>query len=84
MDRLIPVPPHSAGVTEAVPDSDGIEGAHVLADEARQRLRRSGFTDEEIDTWADTYVAAQHSGDVETFVAWIAAQEDRHGWFPAA
>ena len=30
MSRLIPEPPRSDGVTEAVPGSDGIEGPHVL------------------------------------------------------
>lgn len=84
MDRLIPEPPHSAGVTEAVPESDGIEGAHVLADEARECLRPAGFTDREIDTWAEAYVAGEHSGDVESFVTWISDHEHRHGRFPAA
>ena len=83
MDRLLPELPRAAGVAEAVPDSDGIEGAHVLADEARERLRLSGFTDDEIDAWADAYVAGEHSGDVETFMVWIADQERRHGCFPA-
>ena len=83
MHRLFPERPRAAGVTETVPDSDGIEGAHVLADEARERLRLSGFTDAEIDSWAEAYVAGEHSGDVDTFVAWIADQEHRHG-FPAA
>jgi hypothetical protein len=83
MDGLFPEAPHDAGVLEAVPGSDGIEGAHLLADAARQRLRRVGFTDRQIDAWAKAYVAEQHSGDLESFIAWIAREEQRHG-SPAA
>lgn len=84
MDELVPEPPHCAGVAEAIPGSDGIEGAHVLADEAREQLRPFGFTDDEIDAWAEAFVAEEHSGDIETFVGWIAEQERHHDDIPPA
>ena len=84
MNKLVPELPHWAGVAETIPGSDGIEGAHLLADEAREALRRSGFADEQIDAWAEAYVADEHSGDVDSFVDWIAEQERRHGDIPAA
>jgi hypothetical protein len=83
MDRLSPESPHGVGVAEAVPGSGGIEGAHLLADEARDCLRKSGFTDGQIDAWAEAYVAGEHSGDVDTLLAWIAEQEHCQGSFPA-
>jgi hypothetical protein len=78
MDNLSPERPRRVGVAEAVPGPGGIEGARLLADEARERLGRSGFTDAQIDAWAETYVADEQSGDVEGLVAWIAEQERRH------
>ena len=69
--------PSDVGVVEAAPDASHAEAARVLADEARERLRAQGFTDEEIRRWADAYSRAEGSGDVDSLVAWIAEQEHR-------
>ena len=54
-----------------------IEGARLLGNDARDRLRADGFTDQEIDEWAETYVAENGGGEVDEFVAWIGEQEHR-------
>jgi len=73
--NLTPEEPHEAGVPEKTADVSHEEGARVLADQARERLKDEGFTDRQIREWAETYVAAEGSGDVDTFIAWIAEQE---------
>ena len=72
---LTPEEPHEAGVPEKVADASHEEGARVLADQARERLRDRGFTDEQIREWAETYIAEEASGDVDGLVAWIAEHE---------
>jgi len=72
---LTPEEPHEAGVPEKTADASHEEGARILADEARNRLKNQGFTDKQIREWAETYVADEGSGDVDTFIAWIAEQE---------
>lgn len=74
---LEPEEPSDAGVAEADPDAAHAEAARVLADEAEDRLRAQGFTDEEIRRWADAYCREEGSGDVDGLVAWIAQQEHR-------
>jgi hypothetical protein len=74
---LQPEEPHDAGVSEADPDVSHIEGARVLADQAEDRLRALGFTDDEIRHWAEAYCREEGSGDVDSLVAWIAEQEHR-------
>lgn len=77
MADLKPEFPHEAGQEEEIPSKMQIEGARILADQARSRLRERGFDDDEVDRWALTYVAEERSGDVESFVAWIADVERR-------
>ncbi len=67
----IPKHPDEAGTAREVPELAQIEGAHLLANEARPFLKGCGFTDRQILAWADTYIAKEGSGDVESFVAWI-------------
>ncbi|MBV8981844.1 MAG: hypothetical protein JO086_13150 [Acidimicrobiia bacterium] len=78
MSDLTPEEPHEAGVPERLADPSHEEGARILADEARDTLREQGFTDEQIREWAETYIAEEGSGDVDAFVAWIAARERRN------
>ncbi|MGH9166961.1 MAG: hypothetical protein ACRD02_03890 [Acidimicrobiia bacterium] len=66
--------PEEVGVEERTPDFSRIEGAQLLADQARESLRREGFTDEEIRKWAETFVAERGSGDLEVFLDWIRAE----------
>lgn len=75
MDDLTPERPRDAGVPEEVPEAtSAIEGARILANEARERLRQDGFTDDEIDKWAETYITEVGAGDVDELVAWIASR----------
>lgn len=74
---LEPEEPREAGVSEADPDASHAEAARLLADQAEDRLRAQGFTDEEIRRWADAYCREEGSGDVDDLVAWIARQEHR-------
>jgi hypothetical protein len=73
---LEPEHPHDAGLQEETPDQSHIEGAELLANQSRALLRRLGFTDDEINEWALTYIAENRSGDVETFLTWISAIEN--------
>jgi hypothetical protein len=70
-----PAKPEDVGVAEEVPDLMEIEGARTLGNEARERLRGDGFTDAQIDAWAETFIADVGAGDVDEFVAWISTQE---------
>jgi len=74
---LEPEEPHEAGVPERVADPSHEEGARILADEARERLKDRGFTEQQIREWAETYIAAEGSGSVDGLIAWIADQERR-------
>lgn len=75
MRHLLPEQPREAGIEVEVPDQSHIEGAELLANEARPILRKKGFTDEEIDDWALTYISEIQSGDVESFLDWISRVE---------
>ncbi len=76
MDDLIPERPRDAGVPEEIPEELGaIEGARTLGNEARGRLRRDGFTDTQIDEWAESFIAEVGAGSVDDFVDWISRKE---------
>jgi hypothetical protein len=68
-----PLPKHPAdcGSHNEVPDIAQLEGAHLLANEARPFLTGCGFSDKHVLEWALCYIAEEGSGDVESFVAWI-------------
>ena len=70
-----PTKPEDVGVAEEVPELMQIEGARTLGNDARGRLRADGFDDQQIDAWAETFIAEVSSGTVDQFVAWIARQE---------
>jgi hypothetical protein len=74
MNDIEPERPEESGVEEATPPTMQVEGARVLADDAKPLLEGKGFTDEQIRRWADTYITEVGSGDVDSFVVWI----DRH------
>jgi hypothetical protein len=76
MDRvLIPERPAEAHVPEVDPDTAHIECAHLLTEEATPRLSECGFTPDQVLAWAKAYLVAEHSGDVDGFIAWIAERE---------
>lgn len=68
-----PLPRHpcETGTHDQIPDLGQLEGAHLLANEAREFLTGCGFSDRHILEWALCYIAEEGSGDVESFVAWI-------------
>jgi hypothetical protein len=70
-----PTRPEDVGVAEEVPELMQIEGARTLGNDARERLHADGFDDQQIDAWAETFIAEVGSGTVDQFVAWIATQE---------
>jgi hypothetical protein len=72
---LQPEETREAGVSEAEPDASHVEAARLLADQARERLRRQGFDDDEIRRWAEAYAREQRSGDVDDLIEWIARRE---------
>jgi len=78
-DGIAPDMPESEGLTEPELRTSEIEGARLLANEARGRLRGEGFTDTEIDAWARTYYARDtdgaDEGDVDGLVAFIRAEQ---------
>lgn len=69
--RLEPVRPREVGIAERAPDMSGLAAAHVLANEAHDVLGPRGFTHEQLLAWAESYLEAEHSGDLETFLEWI-------------
>lgn len=79
MQNLTPEHPADAGIETHLPDLSHIEGSELLANESRHLLRKRGFSDQEIEEWAHTYIADQHTGDVASFVAWIDARERVQG-----
>jgi hypothetical protein len=74
-DGLVPEDPSDAGLPPATLDIEEVEPAHELANEARQRLRADGFSDDEIDDWAREFAAEEGSGDADAFIAWIRVHE---------
>jgi hypothetical protein len=70
-----PADPREEGVEEKTPRAMQIEPAHLLANDVRAQLRERGFSDEQIDEWADTFIAEFGSGDATQFLAWIEEQE---------
>ena len=77
MPEPTPETPAEAGVVEETPELSAIEGARILGNDARKRLHADGFTDAQIDAWAETFIAEESSGSVDQFVAWIAAAGSR-------
>ncbi|MFN8038270.1 MAG: hypothetical protein U0Q07_03570 [Acidimicrobiales bacterium] len=78
-DDVTPDFPEEDGVAEPeLPEVD-VEGARLLANEARDRLRPDGFTDDEIDAWTRSYfesdAGGQGEGDVDGLVAFIEAEQ---------
>jgi hypothetical protein len=74
-DAVQPDVPEQDGLTEPeLPQSD-VEGARLLANEARDRLHADGFSDDQIDAWVRVYFEEDHEGSVDGFVAFIAAEQ---------
>lgn len=76
-EGLEPEPADAAGKPVQEQDTAHVEGARLLADQAEDRLRARGFSDEEIREWTEAFIRAEGSGGVDDFVAWIGRQERR-------
>ena len=78
-DDIIPERPEAEGLVEPELAIEEIEGARLLGNEARERLRGDGFSDAEIEAWANTYYRTstdgRDEGDVEGLVTFIRAEE---------
>ncbi len=59
--------------------ADWFEGAHLLANQARESLRARGFSDEQIREWAEAYIVACGSGDADGLLDWIRDRERSTG-----
>ena len=78
-DDVTPDFPEEDGIAEPeLPEVD-VEGARLLANEARDRLRPDGFTDDEIDAWTRAYfesdAGGKGEGDVDGLVVFIEAEQ---------
>jgi hypothetical protein len=73
--NLVPEGPHDGGGANSEVDVSHLEGAHLLADEVRARLRARGFTDEQVLDWAKAFLRSEHSGGDVEFLAWLRKQE---------
>jgi hypothetical protein len=72
---LVPEDPIDVGLEPVEVDITEVEPVHEIANQAREDLRKLGFTDTEIDDWARQFVAHHGPGDEAEFIAWIRAQE---------
>lgn len=70
-----PERPADAGVPEETPRDAEVESAHLLANDAKEKLAGRGFDDDQIQRWADAFIAEGGSGGTEAFIAWIEDQE---------
>jgi hypothetical protein len=64
-DDVQPETPEAEGLTKPDLTLDEVEGARLFANEVRARLRSDGFTDPEIDGWAELYYTRAEGGTDE-------------------
>lgn len=78
-DDIFPESPRAEGLERPELRTVEVEGARLLANEARERLRRDGFGDDQIDAWAITFYTrpegGRDEGSVDDLVAFIHAEE---------
>jgi hypothetical protein len=74
-DHVTPERPEDEGLVEPELPQVDVEGARLLANEARGRLRADGFTDGEVNAWVRVYFEEGHEGDVDGLVRFIEAQQ---------
>ncbi len=74
-DPVQPDLPEQEGLAEPELPQVDVEGARLLANEARDRLHADGLTDDQIDAWVRVYFEQGHEGTVEGLVAFIAAEQ---------
>jgi hypothetical protein len=74
-DPVQPDRPEDEGLREPELPTVDIEGARLLANEARERLHADGFDDEEIEAWVRVYFEQGHEGTVEGLIDFIAVEQ---------
>jgi hypothetical protein len=78
-DGLTPENPEDEGLVPPELTEEEVEGARLLANEARERLQADGFTDVEINRWTRLYYTesegGRDEGDVDGLLAFIAEQQ---------
>jgi hypothetical protein len=74
-DPVQPDFPEDEGLDEPELPQVDVEGARLLANEARARLRADGFDDDEVDAWVRVYFEQGHEGTVEGLLAFIEAEQ---------
>ena len=74
-DPVDPEAPEAEGLTEPELPAVDIEGARLLANEARERLHADGFDDDQIEAWVRVYFEQGHEGSVEGLLAFIEAEQ---------
>ncbi len=74
-DAVTPERPEDEGLSQPELPLVDIEGARLLANEARARLHADAFTDTEIEAWVRVYFEQGHEGDVDGLVAFIEAEQ---------
>lgn len=72
---LVAVSPKDVGLDQGSSDASHVEVAHLLANEAEQRLESRGFSRDQILEWARQYESAGGNGGVAEFVRWIDGRE---------
>jgi hypothetical protein len=74
-DRPVPEDPEAVGLTPDELTIEEVEPVHLVANAARDKLRKAGFTDDEIDEWARVFVESPDTTDDDDFVEWIRREE---------
>jgi hypothetical protein len=62
---------------EAQPEAAEVESARLLENQARDRLRAAGFSDEQIRKLADEYIALDRGEDFDEFIRWAESSGSR-------
>jgi hypothetical protein len=74
-DPVTPSDPEDHGVRTQSPEQMQVEAGRLLANHARERLRSQGFEDDQIERWAQTYIAETGAGSTDDFVDWVAERQ---------
>jgi hypothetical protein len=72
-----PLEPEKRGPTvqgSPQPQAAEVESAQLLANDSRDELHARGFTDDEIDSLADQFVAEDRGTTKEAFIEWAVGQ----------
>jgi hypothetical protein len=72
-----PLEPEKRGPTvegSLQPQAAEVESAQLLANESRDELRARGFTDDEIESLADRFIAQDRGTSKQAFIDWADSQ----------